>query len=265
MLLPRQIERLHNLMGRQAAIAYRELLLAHEGVKEIRFCHYQAAPFLQQRIELNSFEQEIVATALVIRSNTKIPFWEAIFAACLKAGKSTNALLDAVLLHQGQGKVTGMSVDELRQGALEEVSARTGGNIGLSSEILFEDGDVRHLALLDLHCEISPANTDIVSEVCRRVMPGGFLLLDSGDSYHACGVNLMTNSERIECLAKSTLFAPIVDTVYVAHQLLQPASSIRISAGGKRNKHPTVVAVHLATHRLIASSSIGAVTRQEGG
>jgi hypothetical protein len=242
---PQSTEHLPMLVGCRAADAYRELLLAYEGIREIRFCRYRAAPFLQQRIELNTFEQEIVKVALEIRANAKIPFWEAVFAACLKSGKTTEALLDAAMLHQGQGDVSEMSMDEVRDGGLEKISGQGNLNVGLSSQVTFYNGDSFHLAFLDLHCEISSDSAQIVSAVCRRIMPGGFMILDSGDSYHACGIRMISDRERVEFLGKSLLLAPIVDTMYIAHQLVQPASSIRISSGGKRHKHPTVIAVHL--------------------
>lgn len=71
----------------------------------------------------------------------------------------------------------------------------------------------------------------MVAAVCRRVMPHGFLLLDSGDSYHACGIALLAGQERPEFLGRSLFFSPIVDSAYVAHQLVQP---MRNSHFGRR-------------------------------
>jgi hypothetical protein len=242
---PKSTEHLPMLVGHRAASAYRELLLTYEGIQQICVCRYRPAPFLQQRIELSTFEQLIVKSALEIRAIEKIPFWEAVFAACLKSRKITDALLDAAMLHQGQGDISQVSMDEVRDGALETLAGQSVANVAISSEVCFQNGNVRHLGFLDLHCEISPDNTRIVSEVCRRIMPGGFVLLDSGDSYHVCGIKLLTDRERVEFLGRSLFFAPIVDAMYVAHQLVQSASSIRISSGGKQHKHPTVVSVCL--------------------
>lgn len=84
---------------------------------------------------------------------------------------------------------------------------------------------------MDLHCEVSARNHGVVLRVCRHVMPQGFLLLDSGGSYHACGMTVTSDEGRIHTLGEALLASPTVDARYVAHQLLQESSSIRISLG----------------------------------
>lgn len=245
MRAPTNVQKLFDLVGTDAPTAYRDLILAHTDVVAITVCRYRTPPLLQQRIRATPFEQEIIAIALDIRSEVKIPFWEAIFAACLRAGKCSDPLIDAALFHNGLGDLTTISAKSLKLDGLKDIVASGQSNIGLASRVELSDVDAHHLAMMDFHCSITEENTEIVASICRRLMPNGFLMLDSGDSYHACGVVLLTEEERLEFLSKSLFFAPIVDSSYIAHQLMQPMSSIRISTGGSRTKCPEVLRVEV--------------------
>ncbi len=242
---PGKIGSLSGLVGTDAPTAYRDLIMAHSNVVAITVCRYETPPLLQQRINPTVFEQEIITAALSIRGETRIPFWEAVFAACIKAGRCTDPLLDATMFHNGPGDPTRVTVGELQSQGLQRFVDSGQRNVGLASLVELENSDTHHLALMDFHCSINEENTEIVAAVCRRLMPLGFFLLDSGDSYHACGIALLTANERLEYLARSLLFAPIVDVAYVAHQLLQSMSSIRISGGGSKTKCPEVLRVEV--------------------
>jgi hypothetical protein len=52
---------------------------------------------------------------------------------------------------------------------------------------------------------------------------------------------MVSDEGRIHMLAVALLASPIVDARYVAHQLLQDSSSIRISRGGKLGKVPVII------------------------
>lgn len=245
MQAPTNTQKLSELVGTDAPTAYRDLILAHTDIVAITVCRYKTPPLLQQRISATQFEQEIIDTALGIRSEVKIPFWEAVFAACLRAGKCSGSLLDAALFHTGFGELTTISAKSLELNCLKDIVATEKNNIGLTSRVELADAQTHHLAIMDFHCSVRVENTEMVASICCRLMPNGFLLLDSGDSYHACGIALLTAEERIEFLSKSLFFTPIVDSAYIAHQLMQPMSSIRISTGGSRMKCPEVLRVEV--------------------
>lgn len=232
-----------SLVGIRAPSLYRRILLSDPGTQSASICKYTAPPPLQQRIEMTRYEADILEVALAIRQSNNLPFWEALFSACLHDGECRDSLLDAALLHNGPGEAVECTRRDIEAGCLEKIANAEARNVGLSSAVIGGNGETRHLLFLDFHCAISEQNTCLVRRVCHRLIPGGFVILDSGDSYHATSVKLLTNEERIACLGKALLFAPIVDTTYIAHQLQQSASTIRISAGGKCQVFPTVVAV----------------------
>ncbi len=229
------------LIGKPASLAYRTLILAHQNIERCTIFRYTSPPLLQERIEIKEFEKTIIEQALSIRKATKVPFWEAIFSACMKSGECTAALLKATFFHQGQGQSIDYYRRDLESDILVKVTEGNTLNVSLCSEVIDTHEESHHLNFLDFHCEVSKNNTRIVHSVCRELMPQGFLVLDSGDSYHASSLNLMSAEQRIHVLGKSILVSPIIDSIYIAHQLQQSSSSIRISEGGKATKLPTVI------------------------
>lgn len=231
---------LRGLVGTTAPVAYRALLLANPKLEKITVCRYSTPPLLQQRIRVGPFEQRMIDRALELRAETKIPFWQAVFSACILAGECSQSLVDATFVHAGQGTIAEYERRDLETGILEQLTAGA-SNVALGSKVFESGRGWVHLCLLDFHCEISEPNMRIAHQVCRALMPEGFLLLDSGDSYHACSMDLSSGNDRIRLLGKALLASPIVDAVYIAHQLQQEGSSIRISRGGKERKVPIVV------------------------
>jgi len=231
---------LQSLIGQPAARAYKTILLSHPIVRVAVF-NYQSPPKLQQRAVLTDEENTLINNALKLRANSCIPFWDALFSVCLTSGRFTDSLLAAALFHNGQGSMTEHVREAVESGILESLTVGNQLNVALGSKVVLRENRETHLGLLDFHCEISDANTKIVHKICRELMPSGFLVLDSGDSYHACASALQSPPERIAMLGKALLVSPIIDAQYIAHQLQQDSSSIRISRGGKAKRFPTVV------------------------
>lgn len=228
-------------VGMSAPAAYTRLLLGHARVRDIAVHRYASPPSLQQRLHPTPAEQALVEHALALRASANVPFWDALLAACLQRQAHTPALIEAAFFHNGPGDASTYGRASLEGGILEELAQSGASNVGLSSQVHDAAGRTWHLALLDFRCDVSPHNEALAALVCSHVMPGGYLLIDSGDSYHACGFELLTSEERVRMLGRALLATPVVDAQYVAHQLQQDASSIRISRGGKASRQPRVV------------------------
>lgn len=228
-------------VGMSAASAYTQLLLTHLRVQYVSVCRYRSPPSLQQRIQLTSPDLLLIDQALALRKSTRLPFWSALFTTCLLNETHTPQLVGAAFFHSGPGEAVAYDRDAIEAGALEELARQGAANVGISSEVRDASGAAWHLPLLDFHCDVSPHNEELAALVCAHLMPDGYLLIDSGDSYHACGFELSTPEERVHMLGKALLTAPIIDIHYIAHQLQQDASSIRISKGGKASRGPFVV------------------------
>jgi len=232
---------MRGLVGLAAADAYAKILLSPASVQRVSVYKYSSPPLLQQRISITPNEQSLIDEALVLRKDTKLPFWNALFAACLQMQAHSPELIKAAFFHNGPGEPVAYDRVAIETGILESLVQSGQRNLGLSSLVQDDRDRIWHLPLLDFHCDISPCNEDLAALICSHLMPDGYVLIDSGDSYHACGVTLLSSDERVHMLGRALLAAPIVDGHYIAHQLQQKASSIRISKGGKASHAPVVV------------------------
>ncbi len=232
---------LGNLLGCQASVAYRSLLLRHDSVQSANLFVYDAPPSMQERISVSPAEAGIIAHANDMRAGTGIPFWDALFATCAVQGRCTGAILEATFFHNGQGTPSPVSRAQIKAGILEQAVRGARRTLALGSRLTGSQGSAGHLGFLDFHCDVNVANCRIVRDICHTLMPAGFLILDSGGSFHACTTNLLSDDERVTMLARALLASPVVDARYIAHQLMQDSSSIRISRGGKAGNLPIVV------------------------
>ena len=229
-------------IGARAGVVYRNLILAHEEVQLARARSYQAPPSLQQRLPMTDSVHALIETAMDRRTRTEIPFWQAMMLTILDSGVVPDDLLNAALFHQGSGVSDDLTRGDLERGELDVRACIQNSVVSLDSCLDLED-ECAHLAFMDFRVTPCEANTQLVKAVCQRLMPDGFVVLTSTRSYHACGVALQHPNERIEFLGRSLLFSPIVDDRYVAHQLMQPSSSLRISAPTESDSTPRVVAI----------------------
>jgi hypothetical protein len=225
----------------EAAAAYRALLLDHTEMQGATLFRYDAPPRMQERILLTDVELDLIELANRTRAGTGVPFWEALFATCSIEERCTDPILTATFFHNGQGEAQQISRMDIEKGVIQSAARDARRIVALGSRLDGVKGTLGHLIFLDLHCEVSPGNKTVVHQICRHVMPQGFLLLDSGGSYHACSLTLVSDVDRIHMLAKALLASPIVDARYVAHQLLQDSNSIRVSQGGKTGRVPIVI------------------------
>ena len=246
MLIPDVRMGAEQFVGARAGVVYRSLLLAHEAIRLARIRSYQAPPSLQERLPMTESIEALVNVAMDRRTRTEVPFWQAMMLATLDSGVVHEDVLDAALYHQGSGVSDELTRDDLERGQLEIHSRGGNGIVSLDSLAVLEK-ECLHLAFMDFRVSPSEANTRIVNAVCRRLMPDGFVSLIATRSYHACGVALQQPNERIDFLGRSLLFSPIVDDRYVAHQLIQPSSSLRISPPTENGSDPRVVAIWYPT------------------
>ena len=229
-------------IGASAGVVYRSLILAHEEVRLARIRSYHAPQSLQERLPMTDSVQTLVDVAMDRRTRSEVPFWQAMMLTILDRGIVPDEVLDAALYHQGSGVSEDLSRGDLERGELEVHACGRDRTVALDS-LLDLEVECGHLALMDFRVSPSKKNTILVNAVCRRLMPEGFVSLISTRSYHACGVALQRPNERIDFLGRSLLFSPIVDDRYVAHQLMQPSSSLRISAPSIDESTPRVVTI----------------------
>jgi hypothetical protein len=114
--------------------------------------------------------------------------------------------------------------------------------IAVCSICTTKDGDVMHIPMMDFSCEIAPANLDLLILLIRHIGLRG-AILESGNSYHFYGFDLIDAKTWMELMAIFLLSAPLSDVRYIAHRILGQTCVLRITANKIKPYVPIVVSV----------------------
>lgn len=215
----------------------REILTLRQEIHHIHIVEFPFQPVLQERLELTQTEERQIAKALAIRELLGLQFWDALLLTCLSNSDFSPRLLEQVKAHNTDTIVRCLSA---RGSALEDHLARHPGvNIAFSSKVGLDTGEEGHLPLLDFHCANNAANLSLSCAVIQRLEVGPGYLLESGESYHFYGSALLSPNEYVRFMGLALQYSPIVDKVWIAHQLREMTSALRITP--KRGITPFLV------------------------
>ena len=236
-----------NLVGLTAAQALGVLLSSLQDVKEVRLAECRPLPPLQLRLNFTDAERLVFERALTLRSHTGLSFWDAALLT-LPEVPGAMRLLDAATAHVSfHGHEIPLSWCSAAVGGIEQACSEfvdtSGASLAFLSEVVCHDGSLRHLPMIDFHAFKSLPNQQIVEAVAKRLFPSGSILLESGESYHAYGTELLTEAEFRGFMGKALLCAPIVDRAYLAHQIIEGRCALRLTPGGGKSCTPKVIAV----------------------
>jgi len=208
------------------------LVSENQAISAIFAFSYRHPTLLQQRLTPTPDEAAIINKAIGLRSAAQLPFWEALMLSCFNEHRNFARLLHESTYHQShRDSLARISREEVHRGRLSELmdAQSSGYHLSFSSSVEFGAEGTKHLPLLDFHCPETIENDRLVSEVCRQLYPDRVVVLSSGESYHAVGLDTLGEHAFREFLTRSLLFAPIVDARYIAHQLLEGACALRLS------------------------------------
>jgi len=181
----------------------------------------------------------LVEAAVDLRATYGIPFWEAAFICAEDIEGGAEQLLDVALYHEPVRSTITLSASDIVSGSLRDVvsSLKPNRALDLTSTVGANSGEVVQLALLDFRLKASSSHALVAAEICRRVAGDGGYLLESGESYHFIGLRPMSPDVWIKMMGRSLLFGPHIDARWVAHQLIDGSSALRVSPSAK---HPFV-------------------------
>jgi hypothetical protein len=253
-------------LGLSAADFAGELIAAHQGIDIVRVVH---APRISarglecaQNVVGEFFERRsskdvgdrvqppgdcaLLLSAADLQRDVPMPLWEAVLRRILEHPEWLESSLFSVAgIHDRLPDVrSDLPRAAVLRGALASAAAecRDDQIVVLTSELEMTDGTVVHIPMLDFACPDSEQNLRVVERVLAELGEPGAILA-SGSSFHFYGSQLLTEPERLRFLARALLFAPIVDSRWVAHDLLERASSLRISRHERTHEYPLVVAL----------------------
>ena len=173
--------------------------------------------------------QSLTPTALTIRNEYGVPFWSAVLQAAVQAGVADSALavVDAATYHNEAATAPRR---ELARAALHELADlidEHDGIISLLSECRTPDG-VAHVPMVDFRLPAEDGNDVVAMKIASQLGSPGFVLA-SGKSYHFIGVVPLPFTEFVAFLGRASLYAPLVDQRWVAHQLIEGRAALRVS------------------------------------
>lgn len=212
-----------------------KLLEFYSNISAVNIVKLKSAPKIQDVCDNWSINEErLFQKAVEMRSHSKIPFWSSLMIANLDNKNWSKDCILAANRHNNTININ-ISPDQFRLKATEFEQ----GFYGINSEVVFCDGSKSHIPMIDFHIAKSKINEEIVCAVCSSLLPEGGFIIDSGNSYHFIGKKLVTENQLLNLLAKSILFTPIVDEIWVAHQIIERSCTLRV--GYKNGVLPTVI------------------------
>lgn len=217
--------------GRMDALAVVQEILEANRVATFHYFEALEHSHIQERVALNRWERAVVASALRMRATLKLPFHDALLL-CMDDKAPRPRLLRAVGEHHSYP----LREHQLRPA--ESVSSalsallrrrRPDSMLVLSSEVTLINGQRKHIPMLDFRFTPSRAQQRLIQFVLQELRaPPGYLLI-SGGSYHYYGGQLVSVDELRRWLAHSLLYSPLLDKIWIAHQLIEGRCGLRVS------------------------------------
>ncbi len=203
----------------------KELLDELPEIESISFTGYPKQTLVQDTLDLSEDDKILVSSALKIRSNLGLPFWDSLMLSCFDKENISTNILTRALIHNKNVEI--LKTNEVSK-VENYIKSKPDENTSLNSSVTLRSGITMHLFLVDFHIRPSINNLEIVSSVLNVLELHGYIL-NSGESYHFISNSLYDENELLNLLAKSLLFSPIVDRAWIAHQLLERSCSLRVS------------------------------------
>lgn len=201
------------------------------------FFPLQKQLLLQDRIVLDEKDINQTAKAFRIRESLKLPFWDCMMLSSFDNPEYSEKIFDAVLCHRECGPLTELKNDFQLFRELVQLKEQ---NYAWNSQVKLRNGEIKHVLMLDFHIPVSTPNLAVVKSVLKRLGLTKGMIINSGESFHAISSYYVDEEILIKTLQRALFFSPIIDKLWVAHQMINKSCSLRI--GRKHGLIPKVVA-----------------------
>lgn len=219
-------------------------LLSEENpeIHEFTVIEYTDPPLIQDRVPQIE-TTEVFKNALKLREQTLLPFWDSALAQALNGSSNVEAILSEALFHNPHRDVEHRIESMGAEGKLRELISRewTNSTLAFSSKVALADGSTNHIPMLDFHIQSDRRNYDTVSACLNSLAIGRFVIVNSGKSFHAYGLNLVNEEGLRSFLSSALLLSPIVDSRYIAHQLRDSQCKLRIAPTSRKPSQPIIL------------------------
>jgi hypothetical protein len=224
-----------------AAGVFASIVKSSPQVASISVERYSAPPDVITRVragrELNAAVREA--------AEPKLPFhfWDRFLYAAVHYGVPPQEVIAFVEFRNPPDEpATSLTRRAVLAGHLSVLAERSAHDrLNVLSRVRLRSGVSAHFAMLDFSGTPTNGLRRLVLGVAARLLPDGGFLLDSGRSFHAIGSSIISSRRRRRLYADSLFYCPLVDRMYVAHQLRRSTSSMRISSSAPGTRPPYVV------------------------
>jgi len=212
-----------------------EIISKNPQIASLRFFLFSTSTKLQDRYNYTTSDSAaLIDEAIILKKKLGVRFWHALLTLFTRTSSVDEDLVRHALYHQANTKYQYMEADVAFNFCMSDHSTPT----AINSKVVMLDGGTRHIPLLDFKVSSDQKNLKIAVAVIKALNLKGHLI-DSGKSYHFIGTNLVSESELVDILAKFSLLAPISDSAWASHQIIERSASLRISP--RNGNHPLVV------------------------
>ncbi len=218
-------------------------------ISTLQFKTYSPLPILEERLVSSKDEAverilEEASNLRTIASKNLFPYWESVLIAALATDKNEMFVREAAKHDPNNEAIERfeLSVNDLVDGALQGRIEALSENevIALCSTCTLVDGSTRHIPMMDYRILPDSKSVCVVKEALNAIDRTNGVILKSGRSYHFYGFDLLRQNDWIKFLARSLLLAPLTDSRYIAHRLLEGAGALRITSSKLKPNVPIV-------------------------
>ncbi|HUI42274.1 MAG TPA: hypothetical protein VL523_09915 [Terriglobia bacterium] len=206
-------------------------------IASLHFATYRRRPSLGDRLRaMLTPEDDALQGAAERVSAAGVAYWDAVLSVALARGTMRDEFAEASLLHDFHlpERSFDLSSEQILNNGIAGLLPALAASEGLlvRSHLRLSSGGTAHLPMLDLACPCLPANARAIRRMVALAGVGEGLLVRSGHSYHFYGTHPVPEERWLRFMAAALLFAPITDSRYVAHRLLDGECRLKIVDSG---------------------------------
>jgi len=223
----------------------------NEVVSALRFKVYGPTPLLEERISKSADPSvlETIQRAEELRkqwsemTGTQLAFWDSISAVSL-LDTSTDSLIEEAVRHDPRSLTEEVSVESLSAESLQEMAIARSNEfaVGLYSGCRLENGSYAHIPMMDFRGTPSERHLARIKKGLHSIDQTRGVILTSGRSYHFYGFDLLTQQEWFKFMGRCLLLAPLTDSRYIAHRLIEGEAALRLTRSISKPEIPSVIA-----------------------
>lgn len=218
------------------------ILNDNPSIESFTAVEYVDPPLIQVRTPAIE-NSDVFKQAAKMRQETLLPFWDSALSQALHGSLDTRQIIDAALFHNTKPEVLHTIEAKNAESHLNNLLSKEWdeSTLALSSRVKLKGGSRRHIPMLDFHIPSNAVTYKTVVRCLNSLDVGNFMIVDSGKSFHAYGFTLLNANGLRSFLSRALLLSPIVDSRYIAHQLLCNQCKLRVVATSRKPTEPRVL------------------------